>query len=65
MPHAQSLRLHRHRCKLAHHAAASPRILNHTRQSKIAGIYGDQPAKILQVETKDSPGVRSRRPCRR
>ena len=33
----------------------SPRILIHTRQGKIAGIYCDQPAKILQVETQDSP----------
>ena len=33
----------------------SPKILIHTRQGKIAGIYCDKPAKILQVETQDWP----------
>ena len=33
----------------------SPKVLIHTRQGKIAGIYCDQPAKILEVETQDWP----------
>ncbi len=33
----------------------SPKILIHTRQGKIVGIYCDQPAKILEVETQNSP----------
>ena len=33
----------------------SPTVLIPTRQGKIAGIYCDQPAKILEVETQDSP----------
>jgi len=33
----------------------SPTILIHTRQGKIVGIYCDQPAKVLEVETQDSP----------
>ena len=35
--------------------SGSPRIPAHIREGKIAGIYRDQPAKILQVETQDSP----------
>ncbi len=31
----------------------SPRIVIHTRQGKGVGIYCDQPAKILEVETQD------------
>jgi hypothetical protein len=30
----------------------SPKILIHTHQGKIVGIYCDQPAKILEVETQ-------------
>ena len=33
----------------------SPKILTHTRQGKIVGIYCDRPAKILEVETQDDP----------
>ncbi len=33
----------------------SPKILIHTRQGKVVGVYCDQPAKILEVETQDSP----------
>ena len=33
----------------------SPRILIHTRQGKIAGIYCDRPAKVLEVETQGNP----------
>jgi hypothetical protein len=33
----------------------SPKILIHTRQGKIVGIYCDQPAKILEVETQGDP----------
>jgi hypothetical protein len=33
----------------------SPKILIHTRQGRCAGIYCDQPAKILVVETQDYP----------
>jgi hypothetical protein len=33
----------------------SPKILIHTRQGKVVGIYCDQPAKILEVETQDDP----------
>ena len=33
----------------------SPKILIHTRQGKVVGIYCDQPAKILEVETQGSP----------
>jgi hypothetical protein len=35
--------------------AGSPRFLIHTRAGKIAGIYCDQPAKIMEIETQDSP----------
>jgi hypothetical protein len=31
----------------------SPKIMIHTRQGKVVGIYCDQPAKILEVETQD------------
>ncbi len=33
----------------------SPKILIQTRQGKIAGIFCDQPAKILGVEAQDDP----------
>jgi hypothetical protein len=33
----------------------SPKILIHKRQGKVAGIYCDQPAKILEIETQDWP----------
>ncbi len=33
----------------------SPKILIHKRQGKVIGIYCDQPAKILEIETQDSP----------
>ena len=33
----------------------SPKILIHKRQGKCEGIYCDQPAKILVVETQDDP----------
>ena len=33
----------------------SPKILIHTRQGKIVGIYCDQPAKVLKIETQDDP----------
>lgn len=33
----------------------SPRILIHTRHGKVVGIYCDQPAKVLVVETEDDP----------
>lgn len=33
----------------------SPKILIHKRQGKVVGIYCSQPAKILEVETQDSP----------
>jgi hypothetical protein len=33
----------------------SPKILIHTRQGRCVGIYCDQPAKILEVETQGSP----------
>ncbi len=33
----------------------SPKILIHTRQGKVVGIYCDQPAKVLTVETQDDP----------
>jgi hypothetical protein len=33
----------------------SPKILIHTRQGKCMGIYCDQPAKVLVVETQDHP----------
>ena len=33
----------------------SPKILIHTRQGKCVGIYCDQPAKVLVVETQDEP----------
>jgi hypothetical protein len=33
----------------------SPKILIHTRQGKCVGIYCDQPAKVLVVETQDDP----------
>jgi hypothetical protein len=35
--------------------AGSPKILIHTRQGRVVGIYCNQPAKILEVETQDSP----------
>jgi hypothetical protein len=31
----------------------SPKIVIHTRQGKVVGIYCDEPAKILEVETHD------------
>ena len=33
----------------------SPKILIHTRGGKCVGIYCDQPAKVLFVETQDDP----------
>ena len=33
----------------------SPKILIHTRQGKVVGICCSQPAKILEIETQDSP----------
>ena len=33
----------------------SPKILIHTRQGKVVGIYCDQPANVLVVETPDDP----------
>ena len=33
----------------------SPKILVHTRQGKCVGIYCDQPAKVLTVETQGDP----------
>ena len=33
----------------------SPKILIHTRQGRCVGIYCDQPAKVLVVETQDNP----------
>jgi hypothetical protein len=33
----------------------SPKILIHTRGGKCVGIYCDQPAKVLCVETQDDP----------
>ncbi len=33
----------------------SPKILIHTRQGRCVGIYCDQPAKVLCVETEDDP----------
>ena len=33
----------------------SPKILIHTRQGRCVGIYCDQPAKVLVVETQDDP----------
>jgi hypothetical protein len=33
----------------------SPKILIHTRQGKCVGIYCDQPAKVLVVETQEDP----------
>ena len=33
----------------------SPKILIHTRQGKCVGIYCDQPAKVLCVETEGDP----------
>ncbi len=33
----------------------SPKILIHTRQGRCVGIYCDQPAKVLVVETHDDP----------
>ncbi len=45
--------------------AGSPKTLIHTRKGRIAGIYCDQPTKILQVETQDrieratDPGYRA------
>jgi hypothetical protein len=35
--------------------AGSPKILIHTRRGKCVGIYCDQPAKVLCVETQDDP----------
>lgn len=32
-----------------------PKILIHTRQGRCVGIYCDQPAKVLKVETQDDP----------
>ena len=37
----------------------SPKILIHTRRGRCVGIYCDQPAKVLVVETQDDP----RRTC--
>jgi hypothetical protein len=33
----------------------SPKIMIHTRQGRCVGIYCDQPAKVLIVETQDDP----------
>ncbi len=33
----------------------SPKILIHTRRGRCIGIYCDQPAKVLVVETQDDP----------
>jgi hypothetical protein len=33
----------------------SPKILIHTRQGRVVGIYCDQPAKIIEVETQENP----------
>jgi hypothetical protein len=35
--------------------AGSPKIVIHTRQGRCVGIYCDQPAKVLVVETQDDP----------
>jgi len=35
--------------------SGSPKIMIHTRQGKCVGIYCDQPAKVLVVETQDDP----------
>ena len=35
--------------------SGSPKILIHTRQGRCVGIYCDQPAKVLVVETQDGP----------
>jgi hypothetical protein len=35
--------------------AGSPKILIHTRGGRCVGIYCDQPAKVLYVETQDDP----------
>jgi hypothetical protein len=35
-------------------ASGSPKILVHTRGGKVVGIYCDQPAKILEIETQDN-----------
>ena len=34
---------------------SSARTLMHKRQGKVVGIYCDQPAKILEIETQDDP----------
>ena len=33
----------------------SPKILIHTRQGRCVGIYCDQPAKVLVIETQEDP----------
>ena len=33
----------------------SPKIMIHTRQGQVVGIYCDQPSKVLVVETQDDP----------
>ena len=33
----------------------SPKILIHTRKGRCVGIYCDQPAKVLVIETQDDP----------
>ncbi|MCY2989924.1 MAG: hypothetical protein NTY19_18940 [Planctomycetota bacterium] len=33
----------------------SPKILIHTRQGRYVGIYCDQPAKVLVIETQEDP----------
>jgi len=35
--------------------SGSPKILIHKRQGKVVGIYCSQPAKVLEIETQDSP----------
>jgi hypothetical protein len=35
--------------------AGSPKILIHTRRGNVVGIYCNQPAMILEVETQDDP----------
>ena len=51
--HIQVLHLHHHRHRRTHHAAWQPEDSDPHAQGKIVGIYCNQPAKILQVETQD------------
>ena len=49
--------------RIHHRPARQPKILIHTRAGPCVGIYCDQPAKVLVVETQHDPRVRSiRRP---